>query len=159
MGKRRDDPVAPASFDSRMPCQVPTCWTAASETLRALPGQSGFLLLCNSLSASARDRAGKQVRDRKTESCNSVSTLSKRQSKASNSSAPLQQRELFPLQPFQLQSIVNWRRGCTHLVAVMSSSAPHTSTGEKVGQALTRELWEQGLTEHEACGWSKMCPG
>ena len=36
----------------------------------------------------------------------------------------------------------------------MSSSATHTSTGEKVGQALTRELWAQGLTEHEACAGS-----
>ena len=40
----------------------------------------------------------------------------------------------------------------------MSSSATHTSTGEKVGQALTRELWAQGLTEHEACAGSNMFP-
>ena len=65
----------------------------------------------------------------------------------------------FLSQPFQLQSRVNLLRKRSRVVAVMSSSAPHTSTGEKVGQALTRELWAQGLTEHEACGLSKMLPG
>lgn len=113
-----------------------------------------------------RVRCRKQAREK----CSSDSVWqSKRQTKQVTGTARDTQKQAtsvhlcscqnFLSQPFQLQSRVNLLRKRSRLVAVMSSSAPHTSTGEKVGQALTRELWAQGLTEHEACGLSNMLPG